>query len=540
LPEAAFAAGFVLARMGRTREAERHLRRAIALRPDFAAAWVNLGSLLREQGRELHAEAALRRAVELRPDLITGWLNLAQLDRQRGRAAEAEAHLKRALDLDLHRVESLLVMSQFCASQHDPAGAWGWLCQAIALSPSNPEAVNTLGILLHNEGRFSEAVQAFQRAEALGSRAAISNRGNSLIEFGRDEEALRAQELAVSRDPHSPGVAYNLALTQLRLGEWALGWPAYEARWQFRDVHRLPRTFKQPRWNGDPLEGSRILLHAEQGLGDTIQFSRYAAMVAARGGQIVLEVQPPVERLMRSLPVVRAGLAEVTTPGQPLPAFDCECPLMSLPAVFGTTTATVPWPGAYLAADPALAHEKLIAIPITHPGPRIGVAWAGNPAYKADSERSTRLDTFLPLLKIAGANWISLQKGDRCHDLAALPSEVRVHDGCSHDRDLAETAAVIATLDLVITTDTSIAHLAGAMAKPVWILLPHLADWRWLQRTDVTPWYPTARLMRQRSRGDWPGLIELVTRELEAWLLERQGWLRPLLRPLRDWLARAA
>ena len=514
LPEVVFAAGFVLARMGRLKQAEIRYRRAVALRPDFAAAWVNLGSLLRELGRGVYAEAALRRAVALRPEMISGWVNLALLKREQHRPDEAEAHLRKAFALDPGRVETLVAWSQFRAAENDLAGAWEWLRWALDRDPWHAEAINMYGILLHKNGRLADAAEVFERAEALGSKVAASNRGNSLLEMGRLDEALQAHEKAVDDAPESAGAHYNLALTRLRLGHWERGWGDYEARWHFREVFRMPRVFDRPRWRGEPLEGQRILLHAEQGLGDTIQFCRYATLVAARGGALVLQVQPTVERLMASLPVAQAGLAEVARLDERPPAFDLECPLMSLPAVFGTTTETAPWPGPYLGADPALAEEKRARWAGLGEGPRVGLAWAGNPGYKADRQRSTKLSALLPLIATPGVHWISLQKGAPAEQLHALPPDVVMWDGCSQDRDLAETAALVVTLDLVITTDTSIAHLAGAMGKPVWILLPRRADWRWMEQTVSTPWYPTARLFRQQASGDWAGLAVQVGREL--------------------------
>jgi tetratricopeptide (TPR) repeat protein len=528
LPEGEFAAGFALARLGRLKQAEARYRRALVLRPDFAAAWMNLGSLLREQGREIFAEAALLRAVELRPDLIAGWVNLSILERERRRPAEAEAHLRKAFALNPEQMETLVAWCQFRAAERDLAGAWGWLRWALASDSNHAEAVNMHGILLHTEGRFAEAIEVFERAEELGNRTAASNRGNSLLDMGRMGEALQAHRTAVERDPAHPGAQYNLALTLLRLGDWGQGWPAYEARWRFREVHRSPRVFRQPRWQGEPLEGRRVLLHAEQGLGDTIQFCRYATLVAARGGAVILQVQTPVERLMGSLPAVRAGQVEIALLGVRRggpPQFDLECPLMSLPAVFGTTVETVPWPGAYLGADPLLAFERRAQTPHVRPGLgsghdlarqplRVGLAWAGNPRYKGDRQRSMELKTLLPLLRTPGINWISLQKGDAAEQLSSVAGNVFVWDGSSADHDLAETAALLATVDLVISTDTCIAHLAGAMAKPVWILLPHLSDWRWMQQMETTPWYPTARLFRQRSPGDWAGVLERVGAEL--------------------------
>jgi hypothetical protein len=220
---------------------------------------------------------------------------------------------------------------------------------------------------------------------------------------------------------------------------------------------------------------------------------------------------------MRSLAAVRAELVETARLGvEAALEFDLECPLMSLPAVFGTTVETVPWTGAYLGAEPGAAAEKRVQFPSVGHGLRVGLAWAGNPRYKGDGLRSVNVDCLLPLLRMPGFTWISLQKGEAAGQLTGLPEDVLVWDGSSGERDLAETAALAATLDLVITTDTSIAHLAGAMGKPVWILLPHLGDWRWMQGSETTPWYPTARLLRQKRPGDWAGLVEYVSCELAA------------------------
>jgi tetratricopeptide (TPR) repeat protein len=519
LAEAEFSCGFVLVRMGRAKEAEAAYRRALVARPDFAAAWLNMGSLLREQGREMYAEAALVKALELRPDLVGAWLNLACIERDRKQPEKARTYLQKAFELEPERVDTHVTWAQFCCGEQDMAGAWGWLRWALARDPENPEAVNMHGILLHTEGRFADAVEVFQRAEELGNRAAPSNRGNSLLDLGRVDEALLAHEKAVERDPDCPGANYNLAMTRLRTGDFKRGWVGYEARWTFRAVHRLPRIFKQPRWKGEPLEGRRVLLHAEQGLGDSIQFSRYVQMVTERGGTVLLQVQSGVKRLLRSLGPVQSGAAEIFELGIKPPDFDLECPLMSLPAVFETTVDTVPWSGPYVAAEPKLVEEKRVLFADARPGEhpvRVGVAWAGNPGYKADKNRSTRLETLLPLLRVPGVTWISLQKGEPALQLAGLPEDVRVLDGSSQEANLAETAALIETLDLVITTDTCVAHLAGAMGKPVWILLPHLADWRWMRHIETTPWYPTARLLRQRVQGDWAGLMERVVDELNS------------------------
>jgi hypothetical protein len=265
------------------------------------------------------------------------------------------------------------------------------------------------------------------------------------------------------------------------------------------------------------------LLHAEQGLGDAIQFCRYASLVADRGGvadrdgEVILQVHEPVERVMHSLALVQAGRAQVTRLGVVPPEFDLECPLMSLPALFGTTVDTVPWSGPYLSPEPDLIAERE-AVPRAADARvlRVGLAWAGNPRYKADARRSMKLATLMPLLRMEGVLWASLQKGEAAEQLKELAEDSMVLDGSSKDKNLAETAALVAGLDLVITTDTCIAHLAGAMGKPVWILLPHLADWRWMEKVENTPWYPTASLFRQRETGDWGGVVDRVAAELRS------------------------
>jgi tetratricopeptide (TPR) repeat protein len=544
LAEAEFAAGYSLARLGRVREAEVRYRKALTLRPDFAAAWMNMGSLFRDQGRDVYAEAALFKALELRPDMIGAWVNLGLLERDRRNMEKAAEYLSKALALDSTRVDTLIAWCQFRLAEKDMAGAWSWLRWALLQDPDNAEAVNMYGIMKHYSGCLEEAVKIFEHAEELGNLAASSNRGNSLLDLDRVEEALQAHEKAVERNPEGAGAKYNLAMTRLRMGDYKRGWQGYEARWDFREVHRLPRVFRQPRWKGEPLEGKSVLIHAEQGLGDTIQFCRYVPLIVARGGVPLLQVQIGVMKLLKSMGVVQSGEARIAELGIKPPDFDLECPLMSLPAIFGTTLDTVPWSGAYLGADPELAKEKRKLLSgeraqreFGQPPLRVGIAWAGNPSYKADRYRSTKLETLYPLLRVPGISWVSLQKGDPIKQLCNLPKDLFVWDGCSQDRDLSDTAAVIDSLDLVITTDTCIAHLAGAMGKPVWILLPHLADWRWMRRIETTPWYPTARLLRQRKQGDWDGLVQRVIDDLERYKLSNAWptmpvWQQPQAAPV--------
>jgi hypothetical protein len=314
---------------------------------------------------------------------------------------------------------------------------------------------------------------------------------------------------------HQPGNAeahWNRGLLHLQQGRYAEGWPGYEWRWQVAhlSVSRQRRPFSQPLWLGrEDLAGKTILLHAEQGLGDTLQFCRYADMVAARGARVILEVPPALLELMRTL----AGPAEVLARGAALPPFDVHCPLMSLPLAFGTTLATVPAPASYLRADAAkaAAWDGLLG-----PGDRlrVGVAWRGSQAHKDDDRRSIDFAVFAGALSPA-CEFVSLQDRHRPED-AALLAASPVRDYGSRLADFSDTAALCAAVDLVITVDTSIAHLAGALGKPVWILLAANADWRWLLGRTDSPWYPSARLIRQQPGESWAAVLADVRAGLDA------------------------
>ena len=555
-PECHFAQAFAYGKLGEHTQAIAACRRAVQLRPSFASAWLNLGVELVADGRDQLAEPCYHQAIAASRDehagsantCVSAHLNLGHLHRGRRQFAAAQQHYESAFALaaansgrlaEIHVAFAYLYLEQ----QQFPQ-AWQALHQAEAADTArqNAEIPNARGILLLAEHTvqvspdpypplIEEAIEAFKDAEALGHKTAASNRGNALLRLGRCSEALAAHQSALQRDPHHPGVRYNLALTQLRLGDFANGWPNYEIRWQFREVHPRPRIFPQPRWQGEPLTShAALLIYCEQGLGDTIQFLRYLPLVAERssGTHIVFEAQSPLLRLLTayltSLHSTFPGITtEILPHGQPLPPFTHHIPLLSLPAVFKTTMETIPRQLPYLQADPQPAQRRraeLAALDdLTHP--KIGLNWAGNPNYRADHERSTTLQTFFPLLKIPGIEWVSLQKGLAAKQITKLPSHLSIRNASEHDQDLADTAALIANLDLVITTDTAIAHLAGALGKPLWLLLPWQSDWRWMQDRLITPWYPQARLLRQSSPHNWSELVEHLSSELRLWLNSR-------------------
>jgi tetratricopeptide (TPR) repeat protein len=559
-----FALGFTHNKLGRHAEAIASYTAAIRLCPTFASAWLNLGVSLIADGQSHLAPHCYQQALATSPSShpsstgtrISAHLNLGHYARTHRNLARSQHHYETALALaqnlpgrlpEIHVAFTYLHLEQSQFPQ-----AWQSLRQATLtqgpMAP-NPEIPNAQGILLIAEqtsqeqtseeqtsrkqpwvphvstlrhgilssgtALIHEAIQSFQQAEDLGLKTAPSNRGNALLRLGRVEEALAAHHQAVIRDPHHPGARYNLALTQLRLGDFHNGWQNYESRWQFREIHPHPRRFSQPRWQGQPLpSGSTLLLYSEQGLGDTLQFLRYLELVHHRtpGTKLILEVQPQLTRLLSDIP----GVA-IHPHGQPLPPFTHHHPRLSLPALFQTTPKTIPAQIPYLQPNPQLAQTRGRELATLNRNPRIGLNWAGNPRYRADHERSTTLQTFLPLLELPRLNFISLQHGPPALQIQQIPEHLRPHDLSSADRDLADTAALIHHLDLVITTDTAIAHLAGALGKPLWLLLPWQSDWRWMQEIPTTPWYPAARLFRQPSPSNWPELIHQAAHELHLW-----------------------
>ena len=308
----------------------------------------------------------------------------------------------------------------------------------------------------------------------------------------------------------------SLALALLLQGRFAEGWEAYESRRQIRRIARDP-GFVQPFWDGSPLGGRRILLTSEQGFGDTIQFVRYAPLVAARGGRVLLQCKPELKRLLAG----QCGIEQVVTPGDATPAFDVWCLLMSLPHLLGTTLQTIPAQVPYLTPDPHLidkwgkrtAHEPA--------GLKVGLVWAGGAHNKNDRVRSLSLGALAPLAQVPGVRFYSLQKGAASDQARTPPAGMEMTDWTPELADFADTAALVANLDLVISVDTAVAHLAGAIGKPVWVLLPLSPDFRWLLNRDDSPWYPTVRLFRQPTRGDWASVIERVRRALHQLSSER-------------------
>jgi tetratricopeptide (TPR) repeat protein len=504
LPEAHLNFANLLFDLGRRSEAEACFRGALRHRPEYVEAHGNLGNVLRDTGRFAEAEACYQAALRLAPDHAKTHNNFGTLLGRRGRRAEAEACFRAAIRYRPEYVEAHSNLGNVLRETGRFAEAEASCQAALRFSPGHAAAHNNLGALLGDLSRFAEAEASCREALRLDPdyTDARSNLAFTLHNLGRPSEAEAAYREVLQRRPGDADTHANFGNLLLSVGRFDEGWREYEWRWRSKQL--IQRHFEAPRWNGEPLGDRVILLHAEQGFGDTLQFCRYATLFGA-GARIVLEVQTPLARLMASLP----GGATIVARGDPLPPFDLHCPLMSLPLVFGTTLETIPGTTPYLRADPALSaawRERLAGLD----GTRVGLVWAGNRVGFTDLRRSISLDIMAPLGDMPGVAFVSLQKGESAAQTAHPPPGLAVYDLTADLHDFADTAALIDNLDLVISVDTAVAHLAGAIGKPVWLLNRFDTCWRWLRGRDDSPWYPTLRQFRQPNPGDWSPVIAAV------------------------------
>jgi tetratricopeptide (TPR) repeat protein len=503
--------GIALAALDRADAAVRAYNRALALRPDHAAAWSNRGIALCRLDRLEEALASCEHAAALQPELAEAHTNRGLVLGEMRRYDDALAVVDSELARDPDNAEAYANRAAVMTSLRRPEEALAAADRAIALKPAHAEAHSNRAALMVSLQRPEDARQAAERAIALRPHLADAhcNQGMALQALRRLPEAIAAFDRAIALRPDFATALNNKALALLLTGQFAEGWKLQESRWQTKQFLPMLRGFDQPVWRGEPLDGRVLLLHAEQGLGDTIQFCRYAPLVAQRGS-VLLEVQPPLLPLLAAQPDMPRLIAR----GERLPEFDLHCPLLSLPLAFGAEPSTFPVPGGYLAADPARIAEWAPRLPPAN-GPRVGIVWSGNPMHLNDANRSLPLAGLLSLLD-CGATLLSLQSEVRASDRAVFDDTPRLARLGVPFSDFADTAAVIAQLDLVIAVDTSVAHVAAALGKPTWILLPHVPDWRWLLDRDDSPWYASVRLFRQSARGDWPGVIERVRQALLA------------------------
>ena len=467
-------------RAGRLREAEPIYRRVLAAQPRNIDALYLLGLVTQATRRFAESADLFQRAVHEQPTSAKYLVNLGLSLGGMGLGRTGEA------------IEALR--------------------KAVAIDPNIPEAWSNLGNEFRNDLNFDNAIECYQKALALRPNFADAqcNLGVALQESQPSlQPAIAAFEKAIAMDPNFATAHWNLGFSLLLTGDFSRGLPEYEWRWRTGTVV-LPRNFPQPQWDGSPLAGRRIYLHAEQGLGDTIHMSRYIPLVAARGGIVTLECPASLIPLLRQL----RGLANINPTGARPPDFDLHCPLMSLPLIFNTRLDTIPRDVPYLHPDPQLAAQWSQRLPPDSAHPRVGLVWAGQPTNKNDRHRSIRLEQLAPLAAAKNARFFSIQKGAASEQAAHPPSGLQLADFTADLQNFADTAAMIANLDLVITVDTAVAHVAGAIGRPVWLLIPYRPDWRWLLDREDSPWYPTMRIFRQTTRGDWPPVIARAASEL--------------------------
>ena len=515
-PAPAFRRALAASRAGRLAEAEQACQQILLRQRDFFDAIFLLAGVQSKLGKKAAALANYDRALTLRPNHVDTLCNRGNTLADLKRHGEALASYDRALrlrpdddDVLFNRGNALHQLNR-----HDEALAS--YDRALALRPDLTKALTNRGNVWYELRRFDEALASYDRALAVqpDNPDAHFNRGTVLRELGRLSEASASYQRALALRPNFTEVRWNLAALQLVTGDFDRGWQNYEWRWKDESKFGAKRNFKQPLWLGaEPIGGKTILLHSEQGLGDTIQFSRYAAKVAARGARVILEVERALRDLMTSLP----GAAQVVAMGEPLPDFDVHCPILSLPLAFGTTLETIPAQTPYLSAPQSKVQawrDRIGRQDKSRDKKRIGLVWAGNPmtgipsGNRIDRERSIALDRLAPLFEVSTCEFYSLQKGgEAAAQLRDSPLQPRIIDWTEELQDFSDTAALIENLDLVISVDTSVAHLAGALGKPFWLLNRYSTCWRWLLDRDDSPWYPTARLFRQDASRDWDAVV---------------------------------
>jgi Flp pilus assembly protein TadD len=485
--------------------AEDFFRRAIALAPDYAEAHINLGSLLKEKERLEEAIHEFGLAISLDANLPEAHNNLGIALAAKGQIDEAIAAWREAVALRPDYAEAHNNLGNALIEKGQFNEAVAAFRQAIALRPNYAEAYNNLGNAMQNGGQLDQAMAAYRHAIGLSPNYAEphNNLGNTLFLKREFDEAVVAYRRAIALNPKDAETHWNLARLLLLVGRFAEGWEEYEWRLRLRAT-RLDRDFPQPYWNGEDLPGQTLLIYSEGGFGDALNFIRLVPLVSERVGKVVVECQPELLRIFADIPV-----DQWIARGEKLPPFDCRISLPSLLRIFGIRLDNIPNSVPYLKAPRQEVEYWRGRIP-KDGIKNIGLCWSGSRGEL--KERTRTLDVFAPLAKIAGVRFFSLQKGPEANQ--PPPRGMELTDHTQDLNDFADMAALIENLDLVISVDTSIAHLAGALAKPIWVLIPNHTDFRWLLDREDSPWYPTMRLFRQQIRGDWDSVIARVVNEL--------------------------
>jgi len=503
---------------GELRQAEPLYRQILLADPYHADAHHNLGLLAQQTGYAEAAVALMRRAIALNPSVAVYHANLGRALRQHGERTEAIASYRQALQLDPNDVDALKDLGLAHKDQGELDEAAMCFRQALRSSPNQEDVHNNLGNVLKNLGRLDEAVACFREALRLkpGYASAYNNLGVALALQGQMEEAGACFRQAVLLEPQFASARFNSSLLWILRGDFQRAWSDYEYRWENNGLVR--RHEDRPRWDGSPLQGKTILVYAELGLGDTIWFIRYAPLVKQRGGTVLFECQPALRDLLEGV----AGVDRLLVEGEPLPAYDVQTALLSLPGLLETRLETIPAQIPYLRArSERVEHWRKELEPLD--GFKVGIVWQGSPTYRGDRQRSIPLRHYAPLARVKGVRLVSLQKGPGANQLRTLAEPFPVLDLGPQLETFSETAAVLKNLDLLISSCTSVPHLAGALGVPVWLALSLPADCRWLLDREDSPWYPYHRLFRQSRWGDWGGVFERIAIELHSLIATRTG-----------------
>ena len=509
--EACYNLGIVLSQQQHFDEAIRSFRRTLELAPGFPAAHNHLGMALAGRRQWDQAIASYQRAIQLQPEFPEAWNNLGIALRFRGEWDEAMAKYRRALQIKPDFPEAYNNLGEALAEGERLDEAISALGAALKLKPDYARAHQNLGNVFTDAGQFDAAAHSYRQAIEFEPESAETHKNlGHVLRYQRQFEAAEAAyRRALELQPDFGEARFGQAQQRLLLGDFEHGWPLYESRWDAFSSER--RTFPQPAWDGEAFQDQRLLIHSEQGLGDAVQFVRYASLAAERGGELLVECPRNLAELFRGV----EGVREVIAAGDALPPFDLHLPMLSLPLVLRTTLETIPQNAPYLRADSERTEAWRVRLSGRQQGLRVGLAWQGNRKTILLRKRDVALRTLLPLWGVKGVEFISLQIGPGAQQIQELPGAIEIIDPTADIHDFADTAALMMNLDLIISVDTAVAHLAGALGRPVWTLISFVPDWRWGLEGEDTPWYPTMRLFRQPVSDDWDAVIQRVAGELE-------------------------
>ncbi len=501
--------GNALQAAGRLEDAVNTFEKAMALDPNSAEAANNLASALNELARFDRALEVAESAIKINPSIVDLHINRGNALLGLERAEEALESYHLALEENPAHGVAWYNMGNAYADLERYDEAYEPYRKAVDLDRGNAEKHYNLANTLLRLDRFAEAVESFSKAIEIRPEYidAHCNMASALQSLGRTDEAIGNLSRALESEPESSDLHWNLALAMLQHGDYQNGWKEYEWRWQTPTFADFKRDFGKPEWNGEDLDGKTILIHAEQGFGDAIEFVRYAPLVARRGGRVVLECRSQLNRLFSTI----EGVSTVVNLGDPLPEFDIHIPLMSLPRAFETTLETIPDGSRYLSAPAGVPVDSRIA---EASGLKVGFAWAGSPTRVDNRKRSCDLDWFKSLFAVPGTSFFSLQVGKFQKQLDQLGEDSGIVDLAPDLGDFADTAAAIQVLDLIISVDTSVLHLAGALGKPTFAVMSRPTGFLWMNERNDTPWYPTVRLFRQPEPGNWQDVFNDVKDEL--------------------------